>query len=196
MTVTAADRAVRPARRLPGEAGSWIFILGDMTVFAVFFLTYLHSRSQKPGLFRHSQATLDRNLGAINTVLLLVSSLCVVLAIRAVRSCRHDLAGYLFMAAFGCGLGFIAIKAIEYHEKIAHGVNPATNEFYMYYFILTGIHLFHLVVGMVVLAVLHRLSQKPELTKNQVAFLEGGACFWHMVDLLWLVLFPLIFLVR
>ena len=84
----------------------------------------------------------------------------------------------------------------EYHERIASHQIPSTNGFYLLYFVLTGLHLFHLLIGLAVLTALWLLAAKPESTTNQWAFFEGGACFWHMVDLLWLVLFALIFLVR
>lgn len=192
-----AETSPRSTKHVPGEAGAWIFILGDMCVFAVFFCVYLLERAKDPEVFAHAQATLNANLGALNTLFLLVSSLLVVLAARAVRSPEHSaLAPRLFLGALACGGGFLVVKAFEYHEKLAAGVTPATNDFYMYYFILTGLHLGHLVLGMVVLTVLWRFAKKSELTQHQFAFVEGGACFWHMVDLLWIVLFPLLFLVR
>ena len=91
---------------------------------------------------------------------------------------------------------FVVIKGIEYHEKIAAGLTPSTNEFFMYYFVLTGLHLAHVVIGLIVLTVLSRLARKRAPTRTHIAFFEGGACFWHMVDLLWLIIFPLIFLVH
>jgi nitric oxide reductase NorE protein len=94
------------------------------------------------------------------------------------------------------GACFVGIKAFEYHEKIAAGITPSTNEFFMYYFVLTGLHLAHVIIGLIVLTVLSTLARKPEPTTTHIAFFEGGACFWHMVDLLWIVIFPLIFLVR
>lgn len=184
-------------KRIPGEEGTWIFIFGDMLVFAVFFVVFLQARISNPDQFTIDQADLNQNFGAINTVLLLISSLFVVLGVRAVKSgtYRH-LAPRFIVGAWLCGAGFLAIKAVEYAEKIQHGITPQTSDFFMYYFILTGLHAFHLVIGLVVLVVLVVLSRKSEMTKNQFSFFEGGACFWHMVDLLWIVLFPLIFLVR
>jgi len=190
-----AGRAERD-RHIPGEAGLWILIFGDMTVFAVLFAVYLHNRGAQPVVFAKSQETLNRNFGAINTLLLLTSSLLVVLATRAVRGQARKHAPRLVAGAMACGLGFIVIKIFEYHDKISAGLTPSTNKFYMYYFVLTGVHLAHLVVGLVVLAVLGNLARKPELTSTNLMFFEGGACFWHMVDLLWIVLFPLLFLVR
>jgi nitric oxide reductase NorE protein len=186
-----------PRKHVPGEEGTWIFIFGDMTVFALFFAVFLHNRIADPVGFAADQTKLNQNFGAINTVLLLVSSLLVVLGVRAVKSetLRH-LAPRFIVGAWLCGAGFLAIKVLEYAEKIHHGITPQTSDFFMYYFVLTGLHAFHLLIGLVVLVVLYKLSKKPEMTRTQFGFFEGGACFWHMVDLLWIVLFPLIFLVR
>jgi nitric oxide reductase NorE protein len=183
-------------KKIPGEAGVWIFILGDISVFAVFFTVYLVERSKQVDLFDLSQATLNKNFGAINTVFLLISSLFVVLAVRAMRAAERPLAQRLIAGAFLCGVAFIVVKIFEYHERIAAHEIPTTNGYYLLYFVLTGLHLFHLVIGLAVLIVLWSMARKTELSTNQWAFFEGGACFWHMVDLLWLVLFPLIFLVR
>lgn len=121
----------------------------------------------------------------------------MVLATRALRNDALRLyAPRLVLGAAGFGLCFIAIKAFEYHEKIAGGITPNTNQFYTYYFVLTGLHLAHLVVGLAVLLGLWTLARRRSPTKTHIAFFEGGACFWHMVDLLWIVIFPLIFLVR
>lgn len=182
--------------KVPGEVGVWIFILGDICVFAVFFTYYLVQRSKHIELFDVSQSTLNKNFGAVNTVFLLISSLFVVLAVRAMRAVERRLAQRLIAGAFACGAAFIVIKVFEYSERIAAQQIPSTNGFYLLYFVLTGLHLFHLIIGLGVLTALFLLARKPALSRHQWAFFEGGACFWHMVDLLWLVLFPLIFLVR
>ncbi|OBI19806.1 cytochrome C oxidase subunit III [Mycobacterium sp. E2327] len=195
-TQPTAPPAEKKTKRVPGEEGVWIFILGDICVFAVFFTYYLIQRSKHVDLFDQSQATLNKNLGAINTVFLLISSLFVVLAVRAMRVDERTLAQRLILGAFLCGVAFIVVKAFEYSERVAAQQIPTTNSFYLLYFVLTGLHLFHLIIGLGVLTALFLLARRTELSKNQWAFFEGGACFWHMVDLLWLVLFPLIFLVR
>lgn len=200
MTTTSAA-VKRPAgRHLPGEEGMWVFILGDMTVFAVFFATYLYYRGEESTLFTESQRSLSRGYGVTNTVLLLTSSLCVVLGTRAVRSrlsgSVNRSAPWLFGGAMACGFGFLALKFVEYGEKFSAGITPATNGFFMFYFILTALHLFHLIIGMGVLLYLVRSSRRPTLSEMQFMFIEGGACYWHMVDLLWIVLFPLVYLVK
>lgn len=190
------DTPSPPARRTPGEEGVWVFILGDMTIFAVVFAAYLYYRGEQAALFRAGQQTLEQSYGVINTLLLLTSSLFVVTGVRALRQGRNAITPWLFTGALFCGLGFTTTKFLEYGEKLRGGVTPATDEFYLYYFVLTGLHFFHLLLGMVVLAFLIRLARRSELTTKQIAFVEGGACYWHMVDLLWIVLFPLLYLVR
>jgi len=184
-------------RHVPGEPGIWILLFGDMVVFTILFAVYLNRRGHNEALFAESQAALNRNLGAVNTLVLLSSSMLVVLAALAFRSeqTRH-LAPRLTVAGAAIGSCFVLVKVFEYHEKVAAGLTPSTNEFFMYYFVLTGLHLAHVVIGLVVLTVLSRLARKPAPTPTHIAFFEGGACFWHMVDLLWLVIFPLFFLVR
>ena len=182
-------------RHLPGEEGTWIFILGDMTVFALLFGVYMEARSHDPELFNAAQQSLNQNFGAINTLLLLCSSLFVVTGIRAIRKGLRNIAPPMFVGAFICGLGFSLIKYLEYSEKLDAGLTPSVNDFWMYFYVLTGLHFFHLLIGMGVLAFIWTQARKPTLSKHRFAFVEGGACFWHMVDLLWIVLFPLLYLV-
>ena len=191
--------AVPPVRErhVPGEPGIWVLLFGDMLVFTVLFTVYLDQRGAKPDLFAHSQEALNRTLGATNTLVLLTSSLLVVFATRAIRRDQwRQYAHRLTLAGVGVGACFVIIKVFEYHEKVGAGITPSTNEFFMYYFVLTGLHLAHVVIGLAVLLVLSALARKPQPTTTHIAFFEGGACFWHMVDLLWIVIFPLIFLVR
>lgn len=182
---------------VPGEPGIWVLLFGDMMVFLVLFGVYLNRRAQDKELFASSQEVLNRSFGAANTVILLTSSLLVVFAVRAIRSERlRHLASPLTFAGAVVGVCFIVVKVFEYHEKITAGITPSTNDFYMYYFVLTGLHLAHVVIGLAVLLALSRLARVAEPTRTHLAFFEGGACFWHMVDLLWIVIFPLLFLVR
>ncbi|BDX33465.1 cytochrome c oxidase subunit III [Mycobacterium antarcticum] len=174
-----------------------MLLFGDMLVFTVLFTVYLHARGAQPGLFAESQDRLNRNLGAINTLVLLSSSLLIVFATIAMRSERSRHLTYrLTLSGAAVGSCFVVIKVIEYHAKLSAGITPATNEFFMYYFVLTGLHLAHVMVGLGVLLALSRLARKPTPTNTHIAFFEGGCCFWHMVDLLWIVIFPLLFLVR
>jgi nitric oxide reductase NorE protein len=173
-----------------------VFILGDMTVFALLFGVFIYYRGTQPTVFAHSQLQLHRSFGAINTLLLLTSSLSVITAVRAIRAQMRRLAQATIAVALVCGAGFLLNKALEWSDLLSHGHEPAANNFFMYFFVLTGIHAFHLLVGIGVLIALLVLARKPILSEGQFAFIEGGACFWHMVDLLWVVLFALLYLMH
>lgn len=182
-------------RRAPGEEGLWVFILGDMAIFALFFGTILVTRGENPAVFASGQHELHPWLGVVNTGLLLTGSLFVIHGLRRLGD-GSAAAGRLFALTIGCALGFAVVKAIEYALLIDGGMTPSTSDFFMYYFVFTGIHLAHLVIGAVVVLVLLRAARRPEVTPGQRKFAECGAIYWHMVDLLWLVLFPLLYLIR
>ena len=192
---------------LPGEPGVWVFILGDMLMFALFFGVFVHYRAQDPALYLQSQTTLNQSFGAINTMLLLTSSWFVVGAVQDARNQRAGRGCTRIILAFLCGAGFITVKFFEYREKISAGITLTSNDFYMYYYMLTGIHLLHVVLGMGVLVFLWRTLRRsiahqgtlPPNTRSQesvVAHLESGASFWHLVDMLWIFLFALLYLMK
>ena len=194
MTVS-APTAQAPTRRVPGENGTWVFLFGDMLVFGTFFATFMVERAKAPEIFDASRKTLHIGVGVTNTLVLLTSSLCVVVALGALRSGTHDIARWAVLAAMMCGGIFVLLKVFEYHSLVAQGHGVGANHFYLYYFILTGVHLFHVCVGAAVLTFLLSQTRRHELSETRMAVVEGGACFWHLVDLLWVVLFPLLYLV-
>ena len=185
-----------PTRRLPGVEGVWVFVMADKTVFAVLFGSFMVSRHHNPALFEASRHAMNPNFGGVNTLILLTSSWFAALALDAVRKSRFALAQQFIGAAFLCGLAFMVSKAIEYTEKLNAGISLLTNDFFMYYFTLTGIHLFHVLAGIVVLVVLWFMARSRSFEPERPVVLECGAIYWHMVDLLWIILFPLLYLVR
>ncbi len=193
--MTAAGAPSAPARRIPGEQGTWVFLFGDMLVFAVFFATFMVERSKAPAVFDAARKTLHVNVGLINTVVLLTSSLFVVAAIGAIRTGARATAARALMVAIGCGVIFVALKVFEYVTLAQAGYGPGANHFYLYYFILTGLHLLHVCLGIVVLVLMLTQTRRTELSATRLAVIEGGGCFWHLVDLLWIVLYPLLYLV-
>jgi nitric oxide reductase NorE protein len=183
-------------RHIPGEEGTWVFIFGDMTVFALLFGAYLCYRGTDPAVFTQSQTTLNQTYGVVNTLLLLTSSLLVVTAVRARRQGARNLSTRLIVGAMLCGGGFIVNKAVEYCQSIGDGLVPSTNQFFMYFYVMTGLHLIHVILGMVLLSFMAILARRDSLTVRQHGYLDGAACFWHMVDLLWIIIFPLLYLVH
>jgi nitric oxide reductase NorE protein len=188
------DRA--DERRIPGEEGIWVFVLGDMTVFALFFGTFMYSRGKNPEAFAAGHADLHVALGTVNTVLLLSSSLLVAIGVQRVLGGRHQDATRLFTGALGCGAGFVAVKAIEWTQLFSAGKGVGSGEYFSYYFVFTGIHLMHVLIGLAILGRLVVLTRRPALEGKQRRLCETGGIFWHMVDLLWVVLFALFYLVR
>jgi nitric oxide reductase NorE protein len=170
--------------------------MGDMVMFAMLFGVFLYYRAENHALFTASQGQLNKFFGAANLLLLLTSSWFVALALHCVRLGRGRLGARFYGLALACGLGFVIIKVLEYSEKLAGGITLLTNTFYTYYFILTGIHFMHLNVGLGVLIYLMRSAKRINAVPLDTAAIEAGSAYWHLVDLLWVVLFPLIYLVR
>lgn len=182
--------------RLEGDLAVWLVILAEMLAFAVLFLSYAFARTLDVELFDTSQATLDVRLGGINTALLVSGSWCVVRAIQAIKlDAREHCIGWLF-AALLCGSGFVGIKLFEYSAKWDAGLDLSSNTFFMFYFLLTGFHFFHVIAGMIFLGILMFKTWQGHFGSHDFHALETGGAFWHMVDLLWIVLFPLIYVMR
>jgi len=191
--------------RVPGEAGVWIFILGDMVVFSLFFTVFVYYRGHDIELYLQSQATLNQFYGVLNTLFLLTSSWFVVMGVEGLRSKAPKYSPHFFILAMACGIGFSWIKIIEYKEKVSAGITLTTNDFYMYYYIFTGLHFLHVLIGLGVLLfllfkakiIVQRSSHKSTgTTQKEMTLIESGASYWHMVDLLWIVIFPLLYLLK
>jgi nitric oxide reductase NorE protein len=183
-------------RRLPGVEGIWVFIGADSVVFAILFFSFMQDRLKNPALFEASRHTLNMHLGGIDTLILLTSSWSVALAVQAMKRDLVDREPLLLLGGAVTGLMFMVSKAIEYFQKFAHGITPGTNPFFMWYFTLTGIHLIHVVVGTSMLTYLWVRSRRGTYDHLHKAVPESVASYWHLVDLLWVVLFPLLYLMK
>lgn len=183
-------------RRLPGVEGVWVFVGADMVFFAVLFVSFMLERLKNPALFETSRLTLNPDFGGVNTLILLASSWFAVLAVDAAKRDRLKEIPHWLAAALFCGLAFGVSKAFEYGGKLHAGITPATNDFYMFYFVLTGFHLLHVTAGSIMLLVFWNKARAGHFGSTRMAVLECGATYWHMVDLLWIILFPLLYLMR
>ena len=192
--VVTTDR-VTP-RRLPGVEGIWVFIGADSVIFAILFLSFMQDRLKNPAVFEASRQTLNMHLGGLDTLILLTSSWSVALAVQAMKRDQIDREPRLLLGGAVTGLMFMASKSVEYFQKFAHGITPGTNPFYMWYFTLTGIHLTHVVAGTSLLTYLWVRSRRGTYDDLHRAVPESVASFWHLVDLLWVVLFPLLYLMK
>lgn len=195
--ISRKTKAVANARTVPGEAAIWVFIIGDLLMFTAFFGQFLYDRANgQIEIFHESQNELSISFAAINTILLLTGSLFVVKGSHAFRSTAGDVAARYFLLAFAAAAAFGVNKVVEYTGKINSGIGIHTNDFYMYYFMYTGMHCLHLVIGMFFLARMWKLARAEDYSEESTRFIGIGGSYWHLVDLLWVVLFPLFYIVN
>ncbi len=180
----------------PGDLAIWVFILAELLAFGVFFAAYAFGRAHNVALFNEMQATLDRQAGALNTVLLITASACVARAVEAVGRAKQASGARWLLAGITCGGGFLVVKGAEYAEKFAAGINLSTNTFYMFYLSLTFFHFMHVILGLVILSALWFKTRQGAYGPADMNGIESGAAYWHMVDLVWIVLFPLVYVMR
>ena len=183
-------------KRLPGDLAIWFFIMAELVAFAVFFSAYAFTRAKHVELFNLYQQTLDRNLGALNTVLLITGSWFIVLAVQAAHRDDQKVISRNILLGFLCGGGFLVVKVIEYAEKFGAGISMSTNTFYMFYISLTFFHFMHVILGMVILTAMWNGARAGRYRPGDMNGLETGAAYWHMVDLVWLILFPLVYVIH
>lgn len=193
--LTGAD-ATKATAYPPGDLAIWVFILAELLVFAVFFASYAFTRMNHVDLFNQYQATLDRDAALINTLALLTSSYFVVRAVAAVREGDNRLCARWLWAGVGMGVVFLLVKAVEYAHHIGAGVSLSTNTFYMFYLSLTFFHFMHVIMGMVILAAVAMKAGREGYSVQDHTGVETGASYWHMVDLVWLILFPLVYVMQ
>ena len=172
----------------------------ELITFGALFIGYAYTRRLHVELFNDSQLLLDQRAGFVNTLILITSSWLVVKAVHAIQSLEKDkainLASSFLLGSIGLGCVFLIIKIIEFSAKYAQGINLSTNTFFMFYFVLTIFHFLHVLLGVIILFNLYHNTKQGLYTKQEHRGLETGASYWHMVDLLWIVLFPLIYIIR
>ena len=181
---------------IPGDSGVWFFIFADMCAFALFFLIFSVGRMAQPALYEAARQQLDLNLGLANTIILLTSGAFMAAANRQARSGNWNAARRNLLLTLATGSLFAATKAFEWGTKLQHGIGLTTSEFFTYYFVFTGIHFLHFVVGIAVLIVLISRCRTDLPQAERLRWIEAGGAYWHMVDLLWIVLFAMLYLQR
>lgn len=181
---------------LHGDLAIWVFILAELLVFGVFFAAYAFARSNNIELFDAEQAALNRNAGAINTLLLLTSSYFVVRAVQCAEAGSGRLSARWLLGAMACGGGFVVIKLWEYTAQFGAGISLSSSTFHMFYISLTFFHFMHVLLGMVILGALWNNARQGRYDAENMNGIESGAAYWHMVDLVWLILFPLVYVMR
>ncbi len=182
------------ARFVPGQPDMWAFVLFETLVFTAYFGFYLFSRARNPELFLHAQPQLDLRVGVFNTLVLLLSSWSVARCVQSARvgAYRAALRDVFITAAFA--VVFLSVKVFEWARLVRRGNGFDSNDFFNYYFFLTGIHFVHLLIGFVVLGVIVYQLRSP--ARRSQVIVETCATYWHTVDFLWVLIFALLYVVR
>jgi len=183
-------------RSLPGDLAIWIFILAELGVFSIFFISYAFVRMTNLEMFAEGYAHLNRVAGTINTFALITSSYFVVRAVIAIKEDKSRACVFWIRLALLAALVYVGVKGWEYYQAFGAGYTLHTNTFYMFYFLLTFFHFAHVLLGMVILWCVAQKAKRGEYSANDHAGVESGASYWHMVDLLWIVLFPLVYVMH
>lgn len=170
---------------LPGELMMWVLIASELMVFGAGLLACLSVRIADPARFAADQALLNQAAGALNTLVLVTSGLCAAIALRARERDQCKTARLWLLAAGGLGVVFLVVKAFEYAGKAALGIDIDTSPFFTFYYLITGFHALHVVAGIVVFGLV--------AWADSVRNMEAAVAFWHLVDLVWVLLFPIIY---
>ena len=186
--------------------GMWLFLVQEVMFFGGLFLAYVVYRTSFPEAFHAGSHELDIKLGAFNTVVLLTSSLTMALSVHAAQVSKRGMLIVNLLLTLFLGLVFLGVKVIEYAAKFEHHLVPgphfafhgpdATNAqlFFSLYFAMTGLHALHMIIGAGLLMVLIVRSTQGMFNKNYYTPVEMVGLYWHFVDLVWIFLFPLLYL--
>jgi cytochrome c oxidase subunit 3 len=198
------------------KLGMWVFLAQELLFFSGLFVAYGVYRSWYPEMFKIAAHQLNKELGATNTVVLLFSSLTIALAVRASQVGNRKATGKLILVTIACAFGFLCIKAYEYHHKFEAGLLPGrffhphaehlvpggpgvlpnnADTFYSLYFMMTGIHGIHVLIGIGVLTWVWIRNRRGDFSKEYFTPVDLVALYWHLVDLVWIYLFPLLYLI-
>jgi len=187
------------------RVGMWLFLYTEIMLFGGLFVIYANYHHRYIEEFAEGGAALDLVVGSLNTILLLTSSFTVAASISALRKGTRRVAIALLGASVLMGLGFLVNKYFEWGAKFSHGIYPGSPEleegahgltiFYGLYFTITGLHGLHVLIGVVLLTVCATLIQRGRIRQENDIVLENSGLYWHLVDLIWIFIFPLFYLV-
>jgi cytochrome c oxidase subunit III len=188
------------------KIGIWLFLFTEIILFGGMFLLYASYRYIYPDGFEAAAIELDTYLGAVNTIILLTSSLTVVLSITALQKNNTRLCLFFLWFTIICGLAFLVNKYFEWGVKFEHGLYPGGEEmvnlsdgeiiFFGLYYVMTGLHALHIVVGLLFLGFIIYFIHRGWTTSTNHQKFENAGLYWHLVDIIWIFLFPLFYLLH
>jgi len=176
----------------PGGILMWILIILELVTFGIALIVFAVSSKENPDQFYESSSHLNASYGAMNTVFLLISGFFMATSVHQFKLKNIKKSSFYLKLTMIGGVLFLGLKTLEYTDKIEHGFILGYDTFFNFYWLLTGFHVIHVLVGLIILLFMHRSLKKPDTNIDDV---EASAAFWHMCDLIWLLLFPVLYLV-
>jgi cytochrome c oxidase subunit 3 len=187
------------------KTGMWLFLFTEMLLFAGLFVVYTVYRYRNAEAFHLAAKELNVVVGTVNTIILLISSATIAMSITAIQKKSKKLALAFLFITLALGIAFLVNKYFEWGHHIKDNIYPGSAElalrgrgdilFYGLYFFMTGLHALHIIVGMVFIAVVARFIMKDKIDSGNFSLLENSGLYWHLVDLIWIFLFPLFYLI-
>jgi cytochrome c oxidase subunit 3 len=189
------------------KLGMWLFIFTELLLFGGLFIVYSIYRFLNPEAFAMAGKELNVTIGAINTIVLLVSSMTIAMSTSSIQKKNKGLTVFLLEVTIILAVIFLINKYFEWGVKFEHGIWPGSEHlindmsngeilFFGLYFIMTGLHALHIVVGLIIIIVALRRVQNDTVTAGRPVLLENAGLYWHLVDLIWIFLFPLFYLIH
>lgn len=189
------------------KIGMWLFIFTELLLFGGLFIVYSVYRYMNPDAFHLAAEELNTTIGAINTVILLVSSMTIAMATSALQKGEKNVANLLVGLTFLIGLAFLVNKYFEWGIKFEHGIWPGSEQminqmsqgeilFFGLYFVMTGLHALHIIIGLVIMGYAISGIHKGKVNAARPSLLDNAGLYWHLVDLIWIFLFPLFYLIH
>lgn len=197
-----------PQQRETVTLGMWAFLATEVLFFGGLFVAYLVYRSGQPEVFAEASQKLSVMLGAINTGVLLTSSLTMALAVHAAQEGKRKVLVRFMVATIVLGLMFMGIKAVEYSHKFQEGLFPGSGFtydgahaagaqiYFSIYFMMTGVHALHMVVGVAILGIMTVFAARGKYTAEYYQPVEMFGLYWHFVDIVWIFLYPMLYLIN
>ncbi len=187
--------------------GMWLFLATELLLFGGLFCAYSYYRWMFPDAWAEGSHHMSVGLGTINTFILLGSSFTVAMSIHFARVAKPKLTVLMLAISIVCGLAFMGLKGVEYADHFKHGLlpgkyltspdvhEPAVGMFFVLYYLTTGLHAIHVIAGLTVLSVMMVKAHRGVFTPEYYTPLDMGGLYWHLVDIIWIFLYPLLYLV-
>lgn len=205
--MSSQEQAVAHVHRddIGARMGMWLFLFTELILFGGMFILYSVYRYKYPEAFHLAAKELNTIVGTFNTAILLTSSLTMALSITAIQRKQKALSIFFQVITIVLAFGFMINKYFEWTAKFHHGIYPGSETllskpsgeivFFGLYYVMTGLHGLHVIIGIVLIAVMMRFTSKEIITSDSYVKLESAGLYWHLVDIIWIFLFPLFYLI-